>query len=212
MLKDHTIICFANGYDAPPTSKHHVMHDLADGNTVLWVNYHASRKPTASKADLLHSGRKLGQVFAGLKNPRPNIYVLTPLVVPLPKSAWAKKLNRMLLVSQIRRSLRGLAQFAESSEQNVPVPLAATEKGSTSNDQPATSHSPVQFWSFTPDVSYLLGKFGEQKVVYYCVDEHAEFTGHDREQVLRDEEDLCRRSDLVVTTAFAASESQAAVQ
>ena len=64
MIADSTIVCFASGYDAPPTSKHHVMHLLAERNTVLWVNYHASRAPSASSADLLHMGRKLAQVFA----------------------------------------------------------------------------------------------------------------------------------------------------
>jgi glycosyltransferase involved in cell wall biosynthesis len=173
MIEGRTILCFASGYDAPPTSKHHVMHLLAERNTVLWVNYHASRVPSASSSDFLHIARKLRQVFAGMKSPRKNLYVLTPLVVPLPGSAWAKRLNRRLLILQIRRALRKIGV------------------------------GPVQVWSFTPDVSYLLGQFGEEKVLYYCVDDHASFTGYDRQQVLRDEEELCRRADLVVTTSMA---------
>jgi len=39
MLKGKTILCFAGGYDAPPTSKHYVMHILAVRNMVLWINY-----------------------------------------------------------------------------------------------------------------------------------------------------------------------------
>jgi glycosyltransferase involved in cell wall biosynthesis len=172
MIRGRTILCFASGYDAPPTSKHHVMHLLAEHNTVLWVNYHASRMPSASTSDLLHIRRKLAQVFAGIKSPRKNLHVLTPLVVPLPGSAWARKLNRRLMLHQIRRALRRIRS------------------------------GPVQLWSFTPDVSYLLGQFGEETVLYYCVDDHASFTGYDREQVLRDEEDLCRRANLVVTTSM----------
>ena len=53
MIENQTILCFASGYDAPPTSKHHVMHILAERNVVLWVNYHASRAPTASSSDML---------------------------------------------------------------------------------------------------------------------------------------------------------------
>jgi hypothetical protein len=30
MIEGRTILCFASGYDAPPTSKHHVMHLLAE--------------------------------------------------------------------------------------------------------------------------------------------------------------------------------------
>jgi glycosyltransferase involved in cell wall biosynthesis len=178
MIEGRTILCFASGYDAPPTSKHHVMHLLAERNTVLWINYHASRVPTASSSDLVHIGRKLVQVLAGIKSPRKNLHVLTPLVVPLPGSAWAKSANRRLLILQIRRALRKIGS------------------------------GPVQVWSFTPDISYLLGRFGEEKTLYYCVDDHASFTGYDREQVLRDEEELCRRADLVVTTSMALQEAK----
>jgi glycosyltransferase involved in cell wall biosynthesis len=178
MIENRTILCFASGYDAPPTSKHHVMHILAERNTVVWVNYHASRAPSASASDLRHMLRKLGQVAAGPTCPRPNLHVLTPLVVPLPGSAAARRLNRTLLVWQVRRLLRRVQA------------------------------GPVQLWSFTPDVSYVLGRFGEEKVLYYCVDDHASFTGYDAAQVLRDEEDLCRRADLVVTTSMALHEAR----
>jgi pimeloyl-ACP methyl ester carboxylesterase len=98
MIEGRTILCFASGYDAPPTSKHHVMHLLAERNAVLWVNYHASRAPTASSSDLAYIARKLRQVFGGIKKPRQNLYVLTPLVVPLPSRPWARWLNRRLLI------------------------------------------------------------------------------------------------------------------
>jgi glycosyltransferase involved in cell wall biosynthesis len=179
MIEGRTILCFASGYDAPPTSKHHVMHLLAERNTVLWVNYHASRAPTASASDLAYMARKLRQIFAGMKTPRPGLHVLTPMVVPLPGSAMARRLNRWLLLRQIGHALKKVAT------------------------------GPLQVWSFTPDISYVLGHFGEEKVVYYCVDDHASFSGYDREQVLRDEADLCRRADLVVTTSMTLQEAKA---
>ncbi len=178
MIKDHTILCFASGYDAPPTSKHHVMHLLAESNTVLWVNYHASRTPSASSSDLLYIVRKLKQVLTGVTRVRKNLYVLTPLVIPLPDIPWAKKLNQVLLTIQLRLGL-----FCKKT-------------------------GPLQIWSFTPDISYVLGHFGEREVVYYCVDDHASFSGYNREQVLRDEEELCRRADLVVTTAQVLQEAK----
>ncbi len=176
MIEGRTILCFASGYDAPPTSKHHVMHLLAERNTVLWVNYHASRTPSTSSSDLLYMAGRLHQVATGLKSPRKNLYVLTPLVLPLPGHAWARKLNRLLLVTRIRRALRRAHQ------------------------------GPLQIWSFAPDISYLLDSFQPEKVVYYCVDDFAHFSGYDSEQVLRDEADLCRRADLVVTTSTALQE------
>ena len=180
MIEGRTILCFASGYDAPPTSKHHVMHLLAERNVVLWVNYHASRVPTANSSDLLYMARKLGQVLGGLRTPRPNLHVLTPMVLPLPGSAWARRLNRALLVQQIRTALLRVRR------------------------------GPVQVWSFTPDVGYLLGSFGEERVLYYCVDDFAHFSGYDAAQVRRDEEQLCRRADLVVTTSTALQDAKAA--
>ncbi|MCD4699936.1 MAG: glycosyltransferase [Phycisphaerae bacterium] len=178
MIEGRTILCFASGYEAPPTSKHHVMHLLSRRNTVLWVNYHASRAPTASSSDLLYMARKLCQVFRGMRNPRKNLYVLTPLVVPLPASVWARRVNHALLVRQIKRALDRLRE------------------------------GPLQIWSFAPDVSYLLDEFAAERIVYYCVDDFASFTGYDSQQVLSDEADLCRRADLVVTTSAALQEAK----
>ena len=179
MIEGRTILCFASGYDAPPTSKHHVMHLLAERNTVLWVNYHASRAPSATASDLQHALRKLGHVAGGLIHPRENLFVLTPLVLPLPGRTWAKALNLRLLVWQVRRALSRVR------------------------------NGPVQVWSFAPDISYLLDHFDAEKVVYYCVDDFASFSGYDAEQVRRDEADLCRRADLVVTTSKALQDAKA---
>ena len=178
MIQGRTILCFASGYDAPPTSKHHVMHLLAERNVVLWVNYHASRTPTVASSDLLYMARKLAQVAGGLVRKRPNLYVLTPLVIPLPSCTWARRMNRMLLIAQVRLALSALRA------------------------------GPVQIWSFTPDIAYALSNFGEEKVVYYCVDDFAHFSGYDAEQVRRDEAALCRSADLVVTTSVALQESK----
>lgn len=178
MITDSTILCFASGYEAPPTSKHHVMHLLAEGNTVLWVNYHASRAPSARAGDLLHMARKLGQVFGGMRTPRANLHVLTPLAAPWPSWAWARRLNRHLLVAQIRRA------------------LSQVRRG------------PLYVWSFAPDVAYLIDAFAPAKTLYYCVDDFASFEGYDHEQVLADEAQLCRGADLVVTTSAALLEAK----
>ncbi len=173
MIENRTILCLASSYDAPPTSKHHVMGLLAEANEVLWINYHGSRRPTATRADVHHLLGRLGSVLEGLTRPRKGLHVLTPLVVPLPASRWARRMNRMLLTHQVRRALAGIRA------------------------------GPMQIWSFSPDAAYLLDGFHAERLVYYCVDDFAAFTGYDRGQVLRDEARLCRRADLVVTTSRA---------
>ncbi len=178
MVSGHTILCFASGYDAPPTSKHHVMHLLAGRNVVLWVNYHASRTPTASASDLVTMAKKIKQVLSRTLTPRRNLHVVTPPVLPLPNFGWAARVNRELVV----RRLKSL--------------LSRIQRG------------PLQIWSFTPDVAHLVDRFGAEKVVYYCVDDFAHFSGYNAKQVLRDEADLCARADLVVTTSSALQKSK----
>ena len=178
MIENRTILCFASGYDAPPTSKHHVMHLLAEHNRVLWVNYHASRAPSVCSSDLAWIWAKLKQVARGLSKPRENLWVLTPLVVPLPGSRLVRQLNRASLPWQIKSALGRMGG------------------------------GPLQIWSFAPDVAYLVDEFRPERVLYYCVDDFASFSGYDRQQVLRDEAALCRRADVVVTTSLALQEAK----
>jgi glycosyltransferase involved in cell wall biosynthesis len=154
------------------------MHLLARDNRVLWVNYHASRAPSVSSSDLAWIWAKLRQVARGLSTPRENLWVLTPLVVPLPGSRLVRRLNRSILRWQIRRALKRIAR------------------------------GPLQLWSFAPDVAYLVDEFRPERVLYYCVDDFASFSGYDRDQVLRDEAALCRRADVVVTTSLALQEAK----
>ncbi len=90
MIEGRTILCFASGYDAPPTSKHHLMGLLAEQNTVLWVNYHGSRRPTAGRADISAGVGKLRQNARGPQRRGPKVGGLTPPGGALPSSRRAR--------------------------------------------------------------------------------------------------------------------------
>jgi len=173
MIENRNIICIASNYWYDPTSKHHVMRLLAERNHVIWVNYHASRRPTASVRDVSAIAGKLRQVLRGPQRVSENTTVITPLVVPLPGSAAAADINATLLTRQIRSVLRSLPK------------------------------RPVQLWSFAPDVDFLCGRFGEEAVLYYCVDEFSQFSGYDAAATLESERRLAGRADLVVVTSRA---------
>ncbi len=86
--------------------------------------------------------------------------------------------SQRLLVSQIQRLLRHLPQ------------------------------RPVQLWTFAPDVAYLAGQFGEERLVYYCVDEFGAFEDHDGQAIRRAEQRLLGCADVVITTSQKLYESR----
>jgi glycosyltransferase involved in cell wall biosynthesis len=107
-MTDRTIICLANNYFFDPTSKHHVMRELAKTTHVLWINWHASRRPSLNRRDFSSIVEKLKQFGKGVQQVQERLWVLTPFVVPLPASPAARRLNRWLLTVQAGHLLRQL--------------------------------------------------------------------------------------------------------
>lgn len=171
MLEGASILCFAHDWGGDPTSKTHIMRILARRNRVLWINSIGMRRPTASRADLIRLASKLRRGLGGCREVEPNLFVVNPLVVPLPGFAATDRLNAVILAATLRRWSRRL-----------------------------TLKRPI-LWSFLPTVGRLLGSLDERMVIYHCVDEYAEFTGVPKQALLRMERDLVRRADLVLTSS-----------
>lgn len=162
------IICFAKDWHEPKTSNNHVMEELAKRHRVLWVNSIATRSPNlASGNDLRKIVRKIRSWFRGVEIVGPNLRVLTPVVLPLPGSSLAQKLNRRLVRWLVRRTARRWGM------------------------------SRPQLWIFPPNAVDHVGQFDESLVVYYCVDEWSEFTHLDAAFIRRKEEELLRRANVV---------------
>lgn len=171
MIAGRNIVCIASNWCDHPTSKHHVMRQLAEQNHVLWVNFHASRRPRLTRGDARQVLRRLGQAWRGAQRAAPQLEVLTPALVPLPESALARRLNARILRRQIRAALRRLGP------------------------------RPVQLWLFTPDIPELIGRLGAERVVYYCVDDFAAFSGFNSGLLEALERCTMAASDVVITTS-----------
>src|SRR2546421_150522 len=171
MIEGEEIVCFAHDWGGDPTSKTHIMRLLAKKNRVLWVNSIAMRRPVASKSDARRLIAKFRRAFAGCAEIEPNIFVVNPLVLPLPGSSLVHRLNGQLLVRSLRRVFSKLS-----------------------------FRKPI-LWTFLPVVNRLIGRLGERLVVYHCVDKYAEFSGVPREAILEMERDVIGRADLVFTSA-----------
>ena len=171
MLQGKSIVCFANDFRGDPTSKHQVMRLLSKNNNVLWVNSIALRRPSVSASDASRIFRKVKSFFEGLDRENDSLYAFTPLVLPLPASSLARRVNSWLLKIYLRYYIRKLGM------------------------------KDIQLWTFMPTMVEFVGKLKEKKLIYYCVDEWSEFSFIDKESIIQMERRLIEKSDLVITTA-----------
>ena len=176
------IVAFAKDWHEDPTSNHHVLRELARTRRVLWLNSLATRTPSlASGRDLGKIKRKLAEFARGPVNVENDLWVTTPLVLPLPGSAIARAINRQILGATIRalRLRLGIKQF--------------------------------ELWTFLPNTADYIGTLGEQLAVYYCVDEWSMFSYLDRAQTVAAERRVLERVDAVFAINHALADAKRAV-
>jgi len=176
------IIAFAKDWHEDPTSNHHVLRELARTRRVLWLNSLATRTPKLSSGrDLGKIGRKLVEFARGPVNVENDLWVTTPLVLPLPGSAIARAVNRQILRATIRalRLRLGIKQF--------------------------------ELWTFLPNTADYIGTLGEQLAVYYCVDEWSMFSYLDRAQTVAAERRVLERVDAVFAINHALADAKRAI-
>ena len=171
MIEGRNIVCIASNWDDHPTSKHHLMRLLSQQNHIVWVNYHASRRPKLNASDTRAIAHRLWQARRASRRVADNIDVLSPLLIPFPEARFARFINSRALARQIRLQLRRLPE------------------------------RPTQLWLFTPDVPELIDLIPAERVVYYCVDEFSAFTGFNQALIRRLEAQTIRRSHAVITTS-----------
>jgi len=171
MIEGQSIICISQDWQGDPTSKKHIMRILSRKNRVLWVNSIGMRRPTVSQSDARRLITKFRRIISGIRQVEANIFVMDPPVLPLPGVAMAERLNRTILAAWLRHLSRRL---------ELDRPL---------------------LWTFLPNIRWLLGRLNERGVIYHCVDEYSEFSGVPKELIVRMEQDLVRRADLVFTSA-----------
>jgi glycosyltransferase involved in cell wall biosynthesis len=175
------IIALSKDWHEDPTSNHHVLRELAKTRRVLWLNSLATRKQNITNArDLSKIKRKLREFTQGAVNVENDLWVATPLVLPLPQSKIAGALNRQILRVTVRalRAQLGIDKF--------------------------------HLMTFLPNTAPYVGTLDEQLAIYYCVDEWATFSGLDREGTIAMERQLLERVDATFTTSLALRDKKAA--
>jgi glycosyltransferase involved in cell wall biosynthesis len=170
ILSGRDILCFSHDWTGDPLSKTHLMRVLSRENRILWINAIANRMPTASGKDVSRIFKKLKAFSEPVREVEKNIFVLNPLAIPTYGNEAVRKFNEKFLVSQVKKAMRKM-KFEN------PINMV-----------------------FNPAAGLLAGKLGEEKLIYYCVDEYTAFTG--AANGLREiEENLFEKSDAVIVSA-----------
>lgn len=171
MLAGRDIICIASSsWNAMWVNSQHLMDRLANDNRVLYINNLGLRAPGKSSGDWRKVFRRVGEWFRGAVRVKENIWIISPISIPLHGYSWIRRFNRWILKWTIRRYLRRL-DFRD--------PL---------------------LWSFLPLGVELIDKLGESLVIYHCVDDYAANPGVAAEELREMESRLLVRADLVFAT------------
>lgn len=161
------IVCYAEDWGRLPSSTQHLMRKMSANHTILWIDSLGLRVPSISKGDVGRIFSKVSRFFAGVKEVEPNIFVMSPLVIPLFKYSPVRWTNRQILKFNIKRFLR---------KKKID--------------------SIIQ-WSSCPTAAIMLNALGEKANVYYIGDEFSEFTQFDSRLVASLERKLLVQSDLL---------------
>src|SRR6266481_9766818 len=170
-LRNRDMLCFSHDWSGDPLSKTHLMRLLSRNNRILWVNSIGYRAPSVSRRDLGRAFKKLAAAMQPLSQPEPNLFVLSPFVIPAYGLAPVRALNTRLLRFQVKRAMRQLG-----------------------------FQRPIN-WVFNPAASLVAGTLEEDLLIYYCVDEYTAFSGVPTEALTALEERLLRRADVVLVSA-----------
>jgi glycosyltransferase involved in cell wall biosynthesis len=171
VFEGRDMLCFSHDWSGDPLSKTHLMRLLARRNRVLWVNSIGYRAPTVSRRDIRRAFAKLSAAAAPIREPEPNIFVMNPLAIPAYGNPLIRKVNQRILRMQVRRAMHKL-RFRR----------------------------PIN-WVFNPAAAVVAGTLGEERLIYYCVDEYTAFSGVSGGHLAQLEEQLLGRADLVIVSA-----------
>jgi len=166
------IICFAEDWGRLPSSTQHLMRGLSKTHKILWIDSLGLRTPSPSKADFIRIINKVKKFFSSnFKQVEPNIFVLTPIVIPLYRYKVVRRINRFILKSLVKSFLRknNIADFIQ--------------------------------WASCPTSADMVGSLNETANIYYIGDEFSEFTQFDSGLVAELERRLMVSADMLLVVS-----------
>ena len=172
--KPAPIVIFGEDWGAHPSSTQHLAKRLMADRDVVWVNSIGLRRPRLS--DLGRVIQKLRAMMrpkhaAGLESAPGPNVLIQPKAVSWPGSRLAATINRRTLPKQIRVALSSIGR-----------------------------EKPV-LWTSLPSAVEVVGHLNESAVVYYAGDDFGGLAGVDHTPVLRQEERLAEKADVIIAAS-----------
>ena len=171
----HDVLCISSiDWDFIWQGHQEIMSTLAaQGHRVLFLENTGVRSPKLSDLPRLrHRIANWWKSTRGFREERPNLFVYSPIVVPLPYSRIARWINRTLLITSLRRWMR------------------------------AVGFSRPVIWTFlpTPLAHELIDHLDPLVTVYYCIDDLASSSIEAR-RIAGSEVEMFKRANLVFVTS-----------
>lgn len=173
MKSENLILLSTADWDNPFwTNKQHVACELArTGHRVFYIDSLGLRRPSASAQDLKRIWGRVKKAIRPPQNVRENVWVWSPIVIPLQRYKAVQQLNRFLLNAGLKFWLWKL-NFNDSL-----------------------------FWTYNPMTTRFFNLKDYKKTVYHCVDEIKAQPGMPVEEIEAAETELVKGVDVCFVTA-----------
>ena len=145
----------------------------AEGQRVLFIENTGVRAPSMRDFPRLRQRiRNWWRSTKGFREEGPNLFIYSPLVLPLPYSRVARWMNRVLMMRALHRWMRATGLYRPIVWTFLPTPLALD----------------------------LIHALDPQLIVYYCIDDLAS-SSPAAKRIVPSEQRLFREADLVFVTS-----------
>jgi uncharacterized SAM-binding protein YcdF (DUF218 family)/glycosyltransferase involved in cell wall biosynthesis len=174
-VTQHDVICISSiDWDFIWQGHQEIMSRLAaSGHRVLFIENTGVRPPRVSDMPrMMNRLRNWRRGTKGFREERPNLFIHSPIVVPLPYSRVARWLNQRILMRGINRWMRAVGVTRPVVWTFLPTPLARA----------------------------VIADINPALTVYYCIDDLASSSLEAR-KIAGSEQELFRSADLVFTTS-----------
>jgi glycosyltransferase involved in cell wall biosynthesis len=165
LRKDYAFVYFGNDWTAENrTSSHHIAARLSSKYPLLYVETPGTRAPKASKRDLTKIFAKIAKMFKPPEQVSANMTRMTVAQIPLTAYSAVRKLNKIIAIFLIRRTIAKLG------------------------------YKKWILWFALPGPGYVLGQLNESHSVYYCIDNYTALPGVDKKLVAELDASLTERA------------------